>query len=239
MSRTTSRWSEILFWPTVALMLLAIYAVFVYVPNERVMGYVQRIFYFHVASAWVSFLAFFVVFIGGLAYLLKRQSRSVSPLESYRDRRKWDVLAVSAAEIGIVFCTITLITGSIWGRFAWGVWWTWDPRLSTTLVLWLIYVSYLMLRGLVEEESQRARLSSVFGIIGFVDVPIVFMAIRWWRTVHPVVITGESINLDPAMIVTLALSVITFTFLFFTILPQRMALENARIDLEQLKHRFS
>lgn len=239
MSRTGNRWSEILFWPTVALMLLAIYAVFVYVPNERVMGYVQRIFYFHVASAWVSFLAFFVVFMGGVAYLLKREPRSLSPLESYRGQRKWDVLAVSAAEIGIVFCTITLITGSIWGRFAWGVWWTWDPRLTTTLVLWLIYVSYLMLRGLVEEESQRARLSAVFGIIGFIDVPIVFMAIRWWRTVHPVVITAESINLDSTMIVTLALSVITFTFLFFAILPQRMSLENARIDLEQLKHRFS
>ncbi|MCL5960584.1 MAG: cytochrome c biogenesis protein CcsA [Chloroflexi bacterium] len=226
MPKTESQLSKILFWPTVVLMLLAIYAVFVLVPNERVMGYVQRIFYFHVASAWVSFLAFFVVFVGGVGYVVKRQ-------------RKWDVLAVSAAEIGIVFCTITLITGSIWGRFAWGAWWTWDPRLSTTLVLWLIYVSYLMLRGLVEEESQRGRLSAVFGIIGFVDVPIVFMAIRWWRTVHPVVITGQSIALESTMIVTLVLSVITFTFLFSVLLPLRTSLENARIDLEQLKHRFS
>ncbi|MBI2955578.1 MAG: cytochrome c biogenesis protein CcsA, partial [Chloroflexi bacterium] len=219
MLRTDSQISKVLFWPTVILMLVAIYAVFVYVPNERVMGYVQRIFYFHVASAWVAFLAFFVVFIGGVGYVLKRQ-------------RSWDVLAVSAAEIGVVFTTIALITGSIWGRFAWGTWWTWDPRLSTTLVLWLIYVSYLMLRGLVDEEEQRGRLSAVFGIVGFVDVPIVFMAIRWWRTVHPVVITAESIDLDPRMIVTLILSVVTFTFLFFLLLPQRVSLENARIDLE-------
>lgn len=226
MLRTDSQISKVLFWPTVILMLVAIYAVFVYVPNERVMGYVQRIFYFHVASAWVAFLAFFVVFIGGVGYVLKRQ-------------RSWDVLAVSAAEIGVVFTTIALITGSIWGRFAWGTWWTWDPRLSTTLVLWLIYVSYLMLRGLVDEEEQRGRLSAVFGIVGFVDVPIVFMAIRWWRTVHPVVITAESIDLDPRMIVTLILSVVTFTFLFFLLLPQRVSLENARIELEQLKHRFS
>lgn len=225
MYKTESQVTKMLFWPTVILMVAAIYAVFVYVPNERVMGYVQRIFYFHVASAWVSFLAFFVVFVGGIGYVLKRH-------------RKWDVLAVSAAEIGVVFCTITLITGSIWGRFAWGTWWTWDPRLTTTLVLWLIYVSYLMLRGLVEEESQRGRLSSVFGIIGFVDVPIVFMAIRWWRTVHPVVISGQSIDLDPTMIVTLVLSVVTFTFLFFALLPQRIALENARIAVEQLKHRL-
>ena len=134
------------------LLLAALVAAFVIAPTEREMGDVQRIFYFHVASAWTAFLAFFVVFLASIAYL-----RTKTP--------RWDIVAASAAEIGIVFTTLTLISGSVWARSAWGTWWTWEPRLTTTLMLWLIYVSYLILREMVEEPDRRAAFAAVFVII--------------------------------------------------------------------------
>jgi heme exporter protein C len=208
------------------LVLAALVAAFVVAPTEREMGDVQRIFYFHVASAWTAFLAFFVVFIGSVAYLRTRALR-------------WDVVAVSAAEIGIVFTSLTLVSGSIWARSAWGTWWTWEPRLTTTLMLWLIYVSYLLLRGMMEDADRRAAFAAVFGIIGFVDVPIVFFSIRWWRTLHPQVVGSEGFNMEATMLPALFLSVIAFTVIFLRLLLLRAGLERSQQEVVELRRRAS
>jgi heme exporter protein C len=206
------------------LLLAALLAVFVIAPTEVEMGDVQRIFYFHVAAAWTAFLAFFLVFVGSIAYL---RTRALG----------WDVLAVSAAEIGVVFTSLTLASGSIWARSAWGTWWTWEPRLTTTLMLWLIYVSYLLLRGMVEEPDRRAAFAAVFGIIGFVDVPIVFMSIRWWRTLHPQVVGTEGFNMETAMLPALFLSIAAFTVVFMYLLLLRTGLERSQQELVELRRR--
>jgi heme exporter protein C len=206
------------------LLLAALLAAFVIAPTEAEMGDVQRIFYFHVASAWAALLAFFVVFFASIAYL---RTRTVG----------WDVLAVSAAEIGVVFTSLTLASGSIWARSAWGTWWTWEPRLTSTLMLWLIYVAYLLLRGMVEESDRRAAFAAVFGIIGFVDVPIVFMSIRWWRTLHPQVVGTEGFNMEAAMLPALFLSIAAFTVVFLYLLLLRTGLERSQHEIVELRRR--
>lgn len=202
--------------------LIALYAAFIYAPREAMMGDVQRIFYFHVPSAYVAFLAFAVVFVSGIQYLRTRDL-------------KWDALAHASAEIGVVFCTIALITGSIWAKPIWGAWWTWDPRLTTTLVLWLIYVSYLMLRRALDEPERRARFAAVVGIVGFVDVPLVFMSIRWWRTIHPVVFKVDSIDVDGQMLVALVVALAAFTLLYAYLLRLRVGLEQLELRVERLR----
>ncbi len=209
----------------VLLLPAALVAAFVIAPPEAEMGDVQRIFYFHVASAWAALLAFFLVFVGSIAYLRSRALR-------------WDVLAVSAAEIGVVFTSLALLSGSIWAKNAWGTWWSWEPRLTTTLLLWLIYVSYLLLRGMVEEHGQRAVFAAVFGIVGFVDVPIVFMSIRWWRTLHPAVVGGEGFDMEATMLPALFLSLAAFSVLFACLLALRMGLERAQQEVAALRERL-
>jgi heme exporter protein C len=202
---------------------VAIAMVFLYAPIEKVMGPVQKIFYFHVAAAWVGLiLAFGVVFVASIAYLKTR-------------KRSWDILAHASAEIGVIFTTIVLVTGPIWGKAAWNTYWTWDPRLTTTLVLWFIYIAYLVLRGSSEGSEKKARFAAVFGIIGFVDVPLVFMSIHWWRTIHPVLITANKINMTPEMIQTMIVSVVAFTFLYLFYLGQRVQLEETRDEIADLK----
>src|SRR3990170_6058875 len=176
------------------------------------------------AKTGLAILAFFVVFLASIAYL-----RTKTP--------RWDIVAASAAEIGIVFTTLTLISGSVWARSAWGTWWTWEPRLTTTLMLWLIYVSYLILREMVEEPDRRAAFAAVFGIIGFVDVPIVFMSIRWWRTLHPQVVGSEGFNMEATMLPALFLSMIAFTVVFLHILILRAGLERCRHEMMELRRR--
>ena len=156
-------------------------------PTEATMGDVQRIFYYHLPSAWVAFLLFFVNFLASVWYLIRRNIGA-------------DALALASAEVGVSFCTIVLITGPIWARPIWGIWWTWDARLTSTLVLWLIYVSYLVLRHYAT-GGQVPVLAAALGIFGFVDVPIVYMAIRWFRTQHPqpVIGGGQGSGLDPRM----------------------------------------
>jgi heme exporter protein C len=205
--------------------LAALLAAFVIAPTEAEMGDTQRIFYFHVAAAWTAFLAFFLVFLASIAYLRTKAVR-------------WDILAVSAAEIGIVFTSVTLASGSVWARSAWGTWWTWEPRLTTTLMLWLIYVSYLLLRGMVEEPNRRAAFAAVFGIIGFVDVPIVFMSIRWWRTLHPQVVGTEGFNMEATMLPALFLSVAAFTVVFLYLLLLRTGLERSQQEMVELRQRI-
>lgn len=216
---------ELLVAGTVLAMLVALYLVLVWVPNERTMGIVSRIFYFHVASAWNAFLAFFVVLVASIAYLWRR-------------RLPWDVLAGASAEVGVLFTTMALVSGTLWMRPVWNVWWTWDPRLTTTTVLWFLYAGYLVLRGAVEGEDRRARLSAVFGIVAFVDVPIVFLSIRWWRTIHPQVLAPGDIRLAPEMLVTLLVSVGAFTLLYALLCAMSYRVGKARLELDRTKARL-
>lgn len=188
-----------------------------YAPTERTMGDAQRIFYFHVPSAWIGFLAFFVVFVASILFLWKRE-------------RKWDALALSAAEIGVVFTTLVLLTGPLWAKKAWGAFWVWDARLTTTLILWFIYVGYLMLRRSAEGE-RRARFAAVVAIIGFLDVPLIYVSVQLWRTMHPQLLITEPGGLAPAMTQTLMVCLLSFTFLFAHLLIQRVRLEQARDQL--------
>ena len=201
------------------LMVVALYLVFLWAPTEATMGDVQRILYFHVPLAWVAFLAFFVVLVGSILYLWKREN-------------KWDRLAYCSAEIGVVFTTLNLISGVIWAKSVWGIWWIWDARLATALVLWLIYVVYLLVRAYAPAAQTRS-LAAVVGIIGFVDVPIVFMAVRWWRTIHPgpIVQTG---GLSSTMLYTLIVCLIAFTLFYGVLMALRVSLRDAEEEMEAL-----
>jgi heme exporter protein C len=207
------------------LMIAALFMVFVYVPTEATQGIVQRIFYFHVPCAWVSFLAFGIVALAGAMYLWLRQD-------------VWDDLGYAAAECGMVFCTLVLVTGSIWARPIWGVWWTWDSRLTTTFLLWLLYGGYLMLRAVGGDSPQIARLSAVVGIVAAIDIPVVVVSVRLWRTIHPAVLLtrqNEHGLQDPRMIATLLISIVAFTVLFAWLLLLRLATLRARTRLNRLE----
>jgi heme exporter protein C len=225
MIRKNYRLSDYLTGASVIVMVAALYLVFVYAPTERTMGDMQRIFYFHVSSAWVGFFAFFVTLIASIAYL-------------WKGTRRWDIVALSSVEVGVTFMTMAIISGSIWAKVAWNVWWTWDPRLTTSTILWLIYVSYLMLRNAIDEEARQARFAAVHGIVGFVSVPITFMAIRWWRTIHPVILDSQGFSLATPMLITMLFCIGTFTLLYFTLLVHRVRLEQLSDEVEQLKHKL-
>ncbi|MEA5024580.1 MAG: cytochrome c biogenesis protein CcsA [Desulfitobacterium hafniense] len=217
-----NRVKKVLGWLTFIMVFIATYLVFMWVPNERIMGPVQKIFYFHVASAWVAFLAFLVVFYAGVLYLKTRNE-------------KWDAVGAASAEIGIMFTVIVLVTGPIWGRAAWNAWWTWDPRLTTTLVLFFIYVAYFLVRSSILEPEERARIAAIFGLVGFIDVPIVWFSIRWWRTIHPVVVSSSGFTMSPKMVVTLLVSVLALTLLYFYLLTNTMFVVKLRSELASLK----
>ena len=207
------------------LMLADLYLIFMVAPTDAVMGDVQRVFYFHVPVAIVSFLAFFVVFVASVGYLVRRG-------------RRWDSIAHASAEVGVVFVSLALITGIIWGRPVWNTWWTWEPRLTTTLILWLIYVSYLMIRSYAPSQDKAARYSAVVGIIGFVDVPIVYYSVVWWRSIHPSPVVGpfaESGALEPIMQMTLLFSLVTFLVLFALLVWERTMLRESEDRLGELR----
>src|ERR1700749_4322139 len=172
----------------VSLMGAAAYASLFIAPTERTMGTMQRIFYFHAAAAWAGMTAFSVTFVANSLYVWRRTPR-------------WDSLGVSSAEVGLAFITTVLLTGPIWAKPAWGIYWTWDARLTSTFILWLLYLSYLLLRTLIEEPDRRALLSALFAIFAFIDVPIVFGASRWWRTQPPapVMMGGPNAGLAPGL----------------------------------------
>jgi heme exporter protein C len=207
----------------ILLVIASAYASFFIAPEERTMGLIQRIFYFHVASAWAGFTAFFLCFLGNLLYVWKRA-------------QKYDWLAVSGAEVGLAFTTVVLITGPIWAHPVWGIWWTWDARLTSTFVLWLLYVSYLLLRTLVEEPDRRALLSSLFGIFAFIDVPLVFGAIRWWRTQHPqpVIAGGQGSGLEPTMKAVFFFSAFAMHVFMAFLVAERYALEKMQTETDFL-----
>ena len=210
---------------TAVLMLVNLYLIFLVAPTDAVLGEVQRVFYFHVPIAIVSFVAFFVVFVASIGYLVTRKS-------------KWDSVAHAAAEVGVVFVSLALLTGIVWARPVWGVWWTWEPRLTTTLILWLIYVAYLMLRSYVPNKSQGALYAAGLGIIGFVDVPIVYYSVQWWRSIHPSAVVGPLADagaLEPIMQWVLFFSLAVFLLLFLYLLLERMHLRNVEDRLSALR----
>src|SRR5215467_6100542 len=206
-------------------MIVAVYLVFIYVPADKMQGVVQKIFYFHVSSAITMFLAFFVVCVASVMYL-------------WKNSEWWDDVASSAAEIGVVFCTLVLLTGPIWGRPIWGTWWSWDPTLTLTLVLWLIYVAYLMLR-IDTHDSKRARFAAILGIIGFVDVLLIRWSAEKWRTLHPkpvLIQEGGTTGLTSAMLWIFVVCLGAFLLLFFYLLRERTSIAQSRHSLEILRH---
>ena len=212
---------------TAVAMCVAVYMAFVFAPTEETMGEVQRIFYFHVSSAWAGMAAFLVVFIAGIGYLRTH-------------RLKWDMLALSSAEIGVVFITMALVTGSLWARPTWNTWWTWEPRLTISLMQFLIYVGYLMLRSSVEDPARRARFAAVYGIVAFVSVPINYLAIRLWRENHPLMFgnPSEQGGLGPNMMSAFFFCLAAFTIWYVTLMWHRIRLERLRDDVEQVKQKL-
>jgi heme exporter protein C len=177
-------------------------------PTERTMGHAQRIFYVHVPAAWAGYLAFAVVFVASVGYLWTR-------------RRGWDLAAYASTEVGVVFTTLAIASGSVWGRAAWGTWWTWDPRLTTTFMLWFIYVVSLMVRAYGGAGNQSGRFAAVLGIVGFLDIPLIHLSVLWWRSMHPlpVVVRAEGFGsgLHPVMLQALLVNVAVFTLLYIAL----------------------
>jgi len=192
------------------------------------MNYVQKIFYFHIATAWVGMLGFLVAAVAGVIYLIKQDL-------------KWDIVELAAVEISLVFFLITIIAGSVWARPTWGTWWTWDPRLTTAAILEMIYVACLLLRQGLEDPERRARFSAVYTLVGSVSVPITFLSIRLFRTIHPVVIgpgAGSSLgefNMTAPMLNTMFFSLITFSVLFVTLLWHRIRMGQLARQVEARK----
>ena len=202
----------LLFAVTAAAMPVALYLIFVRAPEELVMGAVQKIFYFHVPIAAITFLSVFVLLAGAVGYLWTR-------------RAVWDHLSVASAEVGLVFCTLVLITGPIWAKPAWGVWWTWEAKLTTTLILWLLLAGILLSRAYAASPEQGARVASVLGVVAALDVPIVYKAVDWWRGQHPIVFgPGKANPLAPGMLSALLFSMLVFFLLYTSLVAARMRL---------------
>src|SRR6476660_4233730 len=209
---------------TLGLMGYGFYQAMYVAPTEATMGDIQRIFYYHVPSAMLSFLFFFVSFLSSVAYLVSRQNHPSRALSA-------DALALASAEVGVVFCTVVLITGPLWARPVWGIWWTWDARLTTTLVLWLIYVSYLILRR-YSSSGQTAVLAAVLAIFGFLDVPFVYLANRLFRTQHPQPVYFGGGGADPRMTHALLLNMAAFACFALLVCWVRYNLERGRQELD-------
>jgi heme exporter protein C len=201
------------------LLSFALYEALIAAPTERTMGDVQRIFYYHVPSAWTAFLLFLINFVASVVFLIRRDSTS-------------DILALVSAEVGVVFCTVVLVTGPIWARPVWGIWWTWDLRLTLTLVLWLIYVSYLMLRRF-STSSQTPVLAAVLAIFGALDVPLVYFSIWFFRTQHPSPVIGNGGSLDPRMAHVLLINWAAFLCLAWLVCWTRYRLEVLKREVEE------
>ncbi len=223
---------RILDWVSGILLVVATAMVFFYAPEEATMGQVQRVFYFHVATAWVGMLGFGVALVAGILYL---RTSDV----------KWDRVELAAVEVAIVFLLITIIVGSIWARPIWNTWWTWDPRLTTATVMELVYAAYLMLRAGIEDPDRRARFGAVYTIIGFLSVPLTFISIRLFRTIHPVVIgsadpsaTG-TFDMTSKMLQTFLFSLFVFSLLFVDLIWHRIRLGRLADVVEQMKLRLS
>lgn len=222
------RVDDVLPWATLVTMLVAQWLIFVVVPTEKQMGIVQRIFYFHVPVAWAAFLCFFVVAGASAVYLWKGSATA-------------DRLALASAEVGMLFCTLVLITGPIWARPIWGVWWTWDPRLTMTVILWAIYAGYLMLRAFGGDDASTARYAAVLGIIGVLDIPVIRVSVRLLQGIHPAVLTnrqGGSGLTDPTMRTTLYVASIAMLLLAWWLVALRMRTARLETTVRALRRRL-
>ncbi len=208
--------------------IIATAMVFFYAPVERIMGAVQKVFYFHVAAGWVGMLSFFVAAAAGVIFLIKKNS-------------KWDLVGFAAVEIGIAFTLINIVTGAIWARPIWNAWWTWDPRLTTATIMVLVYFAYLMLRQGIDDPERKMRFGAVYAIIGFISVPITFFSIRIFRTIHPVVIGGNdpsavgAFDMTTKMLQTLLFSILVFSILFIDFMWHRIRLGKYMNHIDELK----
>ena len=204
--------------------LVLIYLIFMWVPTERTLGISQRIFYVHVPIGWVGMVSIIVVGIASVVHLITRNNF-------------WDAIAYSAAELGIIFATLILLTGAIWAKPAWGVWWTWDPKLTTTLILWFIYVGYLMVRSFSQGTRGRMYASAV-ALLGAIDAPIIYLASVWWRSAHPPLNIGplaeQEMSLDSKMIITLFVAIITFTIFYVYLMVERFSFRRVEDKLDEV-----
>lgn len=218
------RWRKPVGLATIVAMAVLAWAAFTLAPEDAFQGPSQRIFYIHVPSAWIGLLAFFVVFVCSIGFLSTRKA-------------SFDDVAAASAEVGVLFTTGVLITGPLWARPVWGVYWSWDPRLTSFLVLWLIFLSYLALRSYVPERAQRAKYSAVLGIVGFLDVPIVWLSVRWWRALHPeqIVFVPGGPRMPGAMFAALLVGVAAFTLLYLYLLAVRLRVGRLRDALEEVE----
>jgi heme exporter protein C len=203
-------------------MLVSIWMIFFYAPMDAIQKDAQRIFYIHVPSAWVGMLAFTITSVAGVVYLCKADER-------------WDWAARASAEIGTVFLSIALITGSLWGKPIWGTWWTWDPKLTATLILWFMFVAYLMLRSYMGRTHASARAGAVLAIVGVIDVPIIYEAANWWRTLHPSAEIGQQGALPLPVVMTILVSTVTFTLLFSLLMIQIYQLQKMQAMAQRLR----
>lgn len=229
------RTTTILNWATIIMFVVCLAMIFFFAPTERTMGHVQRIFYFHVGSAWVAAVAYFMALLGGIMYL-RRPSRT------------WDTISMASVEIGLAFTTMTIVSGSVWGRPAWNTWWIWSPRLTSITVMWLVYVAYFMLRGALDDEERRGRFSAVYVIAGFVTVLITYLSIRFLRDIHPVLIGQASVEAEglqefsgglesAQMGITVTVATLTFTLLYLAWLFNRLRLQRMLDEANELKLR--
>ena len=226
MSRASRRISiiDVIGIAAFAAMLIALYLAIVESPSERVQGIHQKIFYIHVPSALIAYISIAVVAVGSSMYLWKRTP-------------KWDRLAYASAEIGVILTTLTLVTGSLWGRPVWGAWWSWsDARLVTTLVMWLVYVAYLMLRSLGDRGPGTSRAAAVIGILGFVNVPITYFSVYLWTYLHPLPTLQSSTDRpESAILVPFLAGMAAFMLLYVYLMAMKMRLEEAQDDLDALR----
>ncbi|HEX7101961.1 MAG TPA: cytochrome c biogenesis protein CcsA [Nitrolancea sp.] len=212
---------------TAITMAIGMYLGLVWAPTDAIQGNDQRIFYIHVPMAWVAFLAFGVVFLAGIMYLWKRAL-------------VWDQIARSSAEIGLVFTTLVLVSGSFWGRPIWGTWWTWDARLTTTLLLWFIFLGYFMIRAYAGDRGRAATYSAVIGILGFCDVPIIYESVNWWRTLHPQsVINITSAHMPGQMVLALMVCLLAFTLFYGYLMIQKFGIERMKDQLIDYQYALS
>jgi heme exporter protein C len=213
---------------SVILFLGALGMVFLYAPLEVVMNYVQKLFYFHISTAWVGMMGFLTAAVSGVVYLIRKD-------------QKWDFAGHSAVEISLVFFFIAIVTGSIWAKPSWGTYWTWDARLTTAAILEMLYLSYLLLRQGIENPEQRARFSAVYAVVGSVSIPVTFLSIRMWQTIHPAVIGAESggvqggFGMTTPMVLTMLVCLLTFSVIFVTLFWYRVRLERLSVLVDQRK----
>ncbi len=220
-------------WPLVSLilgglsllgMMVSIWMIFLYAPTDALQGPTQRIFYFHVPISWIGMLAFVVLAVASVIGLVRR------------DDERWDWIARAAAEIGTVFITLALISGSLWGKPIWGTWWTWDPKLTATLILWFMYVGYLMTRNYMGRTTDSARVGAVLALVGVVDVPIIYLSVQWWRGQHPTAMVGvPEAALPPSAVQTLMVALVTFTLLYAFLMVQVYQLQRLQTLAQRLR----